>query len=154
MAPLGGLASALVAAVSAYALYHSAQSMPKLRKYEEKAEKAAEWSSMAERRLKDTRYMVATGFVTTLVSLATALYILLLASSGGFSLLSAAWAGALAFGEFSTARYMHSFWADKKMIPMMEDYNEAIKDTINVIGLSKLLAVGWAAIAVLRLLGI
>ena len=52
-----------LANVSGYCLYHSAQSIPKLQQYERKAEKAAEWSNVAEKRLWDTRYTVAAGFV-------------------------------------------------------------------------------------------
>lgn len=52
-----------IALISGYALYHSQSSIPKLRKYEERAERAAEWSNAAEKRLWDTRYTVGTGFV-------------------------------------------------------------------------------------------
>jgi len=51
-----------IAIFSSSTLYHSAQSIPKLRKYESKAEKAAKWSKIAEDRLWQTRYTVAAGF--------------------------------------------------------------------------------------------
>jgi len=63
MAVLTNLVAAVITAVSAYTLSHSAQSIPKLRKYESQAEKAAEWSQTAKQQLTDTRYTVATGFV-------------------------------------------------------------------------------------------
>jgi hypothetical protein len=64
MAFLTGLVVVVIIGVSCYALYHSGQSIPKLLKYEDKAKKAAEWSKTAEKRLWDTRYTVAAGFVT------------------------------------------------------------------------------------------
>lgn len=55
--------SLAIANVSGYCLYHSAQSIPKLQQYERKAEKAAEWSDVAAKRLWDTRYTVGAGFI-------------------------------------------------------------------------------------------
>lgn len=55
--------AAAVALVSAYATAVSIQSIPKLRKYEGKAQKAAEWSRAAEKQLWDTRYTVGAGLV-------------------------------------------------------------------------------------------
>ena len=54
----------VIAAVSGYCLLHSSSSIPKLQKYEGKAKKAAEWSTAAEKRLWDTRYTVAAGFIS------------------------------------------------------------------------------------------
>ena len=56
-----------IACLSAYGLSHSARSIPKLKKYEDKAERAAKWSNTADKRLWDTRYTVGAGCV--LVSL-------------------------------------------------------------------------------------
>lgn len=53
----------LIALVSAFALVHSADSIPRLLKYEDKAKKAAEWSRTAEKQLWEIRYTVGTGFV-------------------------------------------------------------------------------------------
>lgn len=61
--PLPVTISLGIAILSSYTLYYSAQSIPKLRKYESKAEKAAKWSNIAEDRLWQTRYTVAAGFV-------------------------------------------------------------------------------------------
>ena len=64
MAFLTGLLTVVIIGVSSNALYQSGQSIPKLQKYEGKAQKAAEWSNVAEKRLQDTRKTVAAGFVT------------------------------------------------------------------------------------------
>lgn len=53
--------SIMTGAVSAAALFISGSSIPRLRKYEDKAEKAAEWSNIAEERLWNTRYTVGAG---------------------------------------------------------------------------------------------
>ena len=63
MTTITNILALALAIVSGYALSNSYQSIPKLRKYEERAEKAAEWSHSAEKRLWDTRYTVAAGFV-------------------------------------------------------------------------------------------
>ena len=55
--------SLIIAVVSGYCLFESAQSIPKLKKYEERAEKAAEWSNAADERLWETRRTVAAGFI-------------------------------------------------------------------------------------------
>jgi hypothetical protein len=52
-----------IACLSAYGLSHSARSIPKLKKYEDKAERAAKWSNTADKRLWDTRYTVGAGCV-------------------------------------------------------------------------------------------
>lgn len=52
-----------IAFFSGYSLLHSWDSIPKLQKYEKKAEKGAEWSRTAEKQLWDTRYTVAAGLI-------------------------------------------------------------------------------------------
>lgn len=64
MAFVSRAVAALTTLTSAYALCYSGMSIPKLQKYEEKAQKAANWSNIAEKRLWDTRYTVGTGFIT------------------------------------------------------------------------------------------
>ncbi|KAJ9142993.1 hypothetical protein NKR23_g6891 [Pleurostoma richardsiae] len=137
--------------VSGFALYHSQSSVPKLRKYEEKAEKAAEWSTFAEKRLWDTRYTVGAGFVATLLSLLTAL--ITCASTMGSGPYFVVWTALLAGGQRYASQYMRSFWVDKAKLPMMDEYNEAISDSINVSGLLDVLTVGWGAVALLKLVG-
>lgn len=61
---LTGLVALIITLVSAYAMYQSITSIVNIRKYETKAEKAAEWSNTARDRLWDTRYTIGTGFVS------------------------------------------------------------------------------------------
>lgn len=49
---------------------------------------------------------------------------------------------------------MKWFWAGKAKVPKMEEYNDAISDSLAVIRLLDLLALGWAAMTVLKLLGL
>lgn len=59
-----GLVSLIITLISAYAMYQSITSMANIKKYESKAEKAAEWSNTARDRLWATRYTIGTGFVS------------------------------------------------------------------------------------------
>jgi hypothetical protein len=72
-----------LAGLSGYALLHSASSIPKLQKYEDKAKKAAEWSNAAEKRLWDTRYTVGAGFVAVCASLPQNWELVCFCPSGG-----------------------------------------------------------------------
>ncbi|POS69627.1 hypothetical protein DHEL01_v211977 [Diaporthe helianthi] len=150
-----------IALISAYAMYQSILSMANVKKYESKAEKAAEWSNTARDRLWDTRYTIGTGFLSCLVSLITAaLYILLVpAGSTGSSVLAAPlwtmWPAVLALGlRFGASRYMHKFWATKDKVPLVDQYNAAISQSMHVISLLDLLSAGWAVLAVLKALSL
>jgi len=54
----------LTSALSAYGLYLSYQNITRLQQYEEKSEKAAEWSNTAAQRLHKTRTTQTSGTVT------------------------------------------------------------------------------------------
>lgn len=64
MSSLTSLVSIAISLVSGYATYQSFASIVNIKKYEDRAQKAAEWSNTAERRLWDTRYTIGTGFVS------------------------------------------------------------------------------------------
>ncbi|KAK0639856.1 hypothetical protein B0T16DRAFT_463494 [Cercophora newfieldiana] len=144
--------SLVIACTSAYSLYHSSLSIPKLRKYEAKAEKAAKWSNTAEKRLWDTRYTVGAGFAMTLTSLLSALYLALFSgpSRGFFGILRLA---ALCLGEFATSGYLRSFWAKERKVPLMDEYNEAISHSLEVMALSDALAYLWGVETLLSIVG-
>ncbi|KAG8160960.1 hypothetical protein KVR01_009224 [Diaporthe batatas] len=149
-----GLVALIIALISAYAMSVSVLSMANMKKYESKAEKLAEWNNAARERLWDTRYTIGTGFLSCLVSLITAVMYLLLAPDGS-SVLAAPWwtmwPAALAVGlRFGASRYMHNFWATKAKVPLVDQYNAAISQSMHVIGFLDLLAAGWAAVAVLK----
>lgn len=50
--------------LSGYTLYQSLGSISNVKTYEEKAEKAADWSNSAKKQLWDTRYTIGTGLVS------------------------------------------------------------------------------------------
>ncbi|KAK7701325.1 hypothetical protein SLS64_010368 [Diaporthe eres] len=153
-----GLVALIITLISAYALYQSVTSINNISKYEAKAKKAAEWSNTARDRLWGTRYTIGTGFVSCLVSLITAMAYLLLVPSGAGILaapLRTIWPAVLAVAlRFGASRYMHDFWATKAKVPLIDQYNAAISQSMDVIGFLDLLSVGWAAVAVLKALSL
>jgi hypothetical protein len=60
----------------------------------------------------------------------------------------------MSVGQYYICQYMRLFWSTKAKIPMLDEYNAAISDTVKVIGLLKLLAGGWAIIALLKIGGL
>jgi hypothetical protein len=53
-----------------------------------------------------------------------------------------------------SSRYMRDFWAKKAKIPLVDDYNHAIEDSVNVIGLLDLLVVGWGVLLLFQAIGL
>lgn len=49
---------------------------------------------------------------------------------------------------------MHGFWATKAKVPLVDQYNAAISQSMDVIGLVDVLSVGWGMMAVLKLCGL
>ncbi|KAK1706094.1 hypothetical protein CaCOL14_012488 [Colletotrichum acutatum] len=143
----------LIALVSAFALVHSADSIPRLLKYEDKAKKAAEWSRTAEKQLWEIRYTVGTGFVGCLVSAISGIAFSLVVPRGlgiftvGFPIMLAA---GLTYGH----QYMRQFWASKPKVPMMKDFNEAISDSMMVQDMMNPLAGAWGLMTFCKLVGL
>ncbi|KAJ0118615.1 hypothetical protein N8I77_001593 [Diaporthe amygdali] len=153
-----GLVALIITLISIYATSQSITSIANIKKYEAKAEKAAEWSNTARDRLWGTRYTIGTGFISCLVSLITAVaYLLFVPSGPGLlaaplqSIVPAVLAVALRFGA---SRYMHDFWATKAKVPLVDQYNAAISQSMDVIGLLDVLSVGWAMVAALKALSL
>lgn len=49
---------------------------------------------------------------------------------------------------------MENFWASKASVPLLDQYNAAIKQSMEIIGLLDLLSVGWAIMTLLKLFGL
>lgn len=49
---------------------------------------------------------------------------------------------------------MESFWATKASVPLLDQYNAAIKQSMEIIGLLDVLSVGWGMMTVLKLVGL
>lgn len=64
MSSLTSLVAITLTLVSGYATYQSTASILNIKKYEDKAKRAAEWSNTAKQRLWDTRYTIGAGFVS------------------------------------------------------------------------------------------
>ncbi len=88
---------------------------------------------------------------TILSILTSAIFVVFV--SAGASFFNVVWPLALSAGEYAVCRYMRSFWDKKAKIPLLDEYNAAISDTVSVIGLLDVLALGWVVVAVLKLIG-
>lgn len=53
--------------------------------------------------------------------------------------------------RFGASRYMHDFWATKAKMPMLDQYNDAVSQSMDVIGFLDVLSMGWGIMAVLKL---
>ena len=84
------------------------------------------------------------------MSLLSSLYAALFAAD---SKSMAVWAACLCAAELGAARYMQSFWAGVRKVPLMDDYNDAISDTHIVVDGSLRLAWCWGALAGFKMLG-
>ncbi|KAK1756397.1 hypothetical protein QBC47DRAFT_379871 [Echria macrotheca] len=146
------ITSLAIAALSLFTLQNATRSVPKLQKYESKAEKAAKWSSAADKRLKDTRRTVTAGIVMTSLSLLSSLY-LLVYGSGKILSVQFVWALAMAVCELRTAEYIRSFWDGERKVPLLEDYNAAIGDMAVVKDMSVALGSCWGVMVLLRVFG-
>ncbi|KAM0325926.1 hypothetical protein ACHAQA_007231 [Verticillium albo-atrum] len=153
MVLISNILTVLVTAASGYAVYFSAQSIPKLQKYEQTAEKAAEWSAAAKKQLWDTRYTVGAGFLFSLFSLYNSVSFLLFTSSKLF-FRNAAWSLVLTAGSYGVGLYMRSYWNNKAKIPLLEEYNRAIEDSTQVAKALDALVLGWLVLTPLKLFGV
>lgn len=156
----------LQAAFSAYNLYLSSICITKLQKYEEKSEKAAEWSNTAAKQLHKTRTTQASGTAAVcppflcllhtnrtlkiLCSFVSSVAVLFYSSST-FSGLAVALVNVVAL----TAARAHvgEFWKGKAKIPLpgTGDYNDAISITQEIRLNSAYLAASWCVAGVLSL---
>ncbi|KAK2031643.1 hypothetical protein LX32DRAFT_262131 [Colletotrichum zoysiae] len=146
----------LIALASAFALVYSADSIPRLlkyEKYERKAQKAAEWSYKAEKKLWDLRCTIATGLVGCLLSAISGLaFSFFVARGPGF--VAVAWPALLAAGLAYGQQYMRGFWASVPKVPMVKDFNEAVSDSMTVQAIMRPLAGAWGLVAVCKLAGL
>lgn len=175
-----GLLAMILDLVSGYALTQSLTSISNIKKYEKKAEKAADWSNTAKTRLWDTRYTIGAGFISVspvvlhvrattrvmsvltsskcLTSLFSGINYSLFVSSGDSVFVApwrSIWPAILAVAlRFGTARYMENFWATKANVPLLDQYNAAIQQSMEIIGLLDGLSVGWGVMALLKLFGL
>ncbi|KAK8221470.1 hypothetical protein IWZ01DRAFT_537378 [Phyllosticta capitalensis] len=119
---------------SAYGLYFCAKSITNLQKYEEKTEKAAEYSDTVATELRKTRTTQGSALIATVVSLAASLYLTATRLAPPRSpwpdlALNAANVVLL----YDTRVYVDGYWRNKAKVPFVEGYNEAIGSTQNIV---------------------
>lgn len=65
------------------------------------------------------------------------------------------WPVILAVGlRFGASKYMHDFWVNKAKMPLLDQYNAAVAQSMDVIGFLDILSVGWGIMAALKLVGL
>ncbi|EPE27894.1 hypothetical protein GLAREA_04685 [Glarea lozoyensis ATCC 20868] len=126
--PVLSIIYSLQAAFSAYSLYLASISIQNLQKYEEKSEKAAEWSNTAEKQLHKSRTTQASGTLAMVASFITSSASIFYPSSK-FAGLAIACANV---GALLAARvHVGNFWNGKAKVPLpgAGEYNDAISRT-------------------------
>lgn len=144
------LLHAVQAAFSAYNLYLATISITKLREYEEKSKKAAEWSNIAAHQLHKTRTTQASGTAAVLLSFISALSTIFYSRSAYTGIAAAV----INIGALVAARsHVGDFWKGKTKIPLpgVGDYNDAISITQEIRMNSAYLATSWVATGILAL---
>ncbi|MCJ1302294.1 hypothetical protein MMC08_005097 [Hypocenomyce scalaris] len=140
------------AGLSAYALHLSYISITDSQKYEEKAEKAAQYSRTAEHQVHKTRTTLASGTAAALFSLLTSLNPLFLTSVPSWPKFVF---NALNIATTLAARaHVKGFWRAKAKVPLVDHYNEAITTSNRLSVLLAWLAGTWAASSAVGLWGL
>jgi hypothetical protein len=49
---------------------------------------------------------------------------------------------------------MHDFWVNKAKMPLLDQYNAAVAQSMDVIGFLDMLSVGWGIMAALKVVGL
>ncbi|KAF2477064.1 uncharacterized protein BDR25DRAFT_276761 [Lindgomyces ingoldianus] len=128
--------------VSGYGLFISYSNITRLQKYEERSERAAEWSNTAAERLQKTRTTQGAAAITVLLSLLTSMTLLVLSHAEHHQIV-------LAISLINTAIcfgariHMANFWKEKVQLPFMEAYNEAIRGSNQSVSVLTMLGWGW-----------
>ncbi|KAK5172565.1 uncharacterized protein LTR77_002685 [Saxophila tyrrhenica] len=157
------LQHALQVVLAGYALRHSYVAITKLRKYEATTKKAAKWSDEAQQQLNKTRTTQGAGAITAVVSLLASLTLIALPNffSGRTRSFVSPTLLVLVIGA---RRYIKSFWApgdadskgkDKGTVvplPKMEEYNEAVQKTEDLLKCLEYLEYSWVITSVFGLM--
>ncbi|KAK8113805.1 uncharacterized protein PG998_001703 [Apiospora kogelbergensis] len=141
------------AALAGYGGQQSYNAIQNLQKYEETAQKMAKYSNEAERQLKKTRTTQAAGVVALALSLVASVLLAFRGRSMGFlvrTLASPFMAGCL----FLAQQYMKDYWGGSKRVPLpkMGSYNDAQKQTEDLLQVLERLMFLWFATSVLCVL--
>ncbi|KAK7950890.1 uncharacterized protein PG986_006618 [Apiospora aurea] len=140
-------------ALAVYGGQQSIQAIQNLQKYEDTTQKLAKYSNEAERQLKKTRATQAAGAITLLMSLAASVLLAFRGHSYGFlvrTLASPFMTGCL----FLARQYVQDYWGGGKRVPLpkMGSYNDAQKQTEELVQVLEKLMFSWFATSVLCLL--
>lgn len=136
--------------LSAYSLFHAYISITNLQQYEEKSEKAAQYSSTAAHDLHKTRTTQTSGTLAILSSLLVSLWLVFKSSD------PSSWkfifnAANLAICFFARA-HVAGFWEGKTKVPLVRGYNDAVTSTNIIKEQLGFLGASWAVTSVIELL--
>jgi hypothetical protein len=144
------LMNVLQTALSARGLLQSYAAITNLQKYETTAKKLAEWSSEAEHQLHKTRTTQTSGAIAVLTSFLAALILSLTPTTlpGGIRFCASP---LLLLGTLFARNHIKNYWAPKDgrtvgtrvPLPKMEDYNEAQRQTQQLLETLEYLEYGW-----------
>ncbi|KAF2101384.1 hypothetical protein NA57DRAFT_72828 [Rhizodiscina lignyota] len=154
-APLLPVFHAAQTALAAYAAQHSYTAITKLQIYEKQSEKAAQYSSSADRQLQKTRKTQAAGAASIAVSLLCSTYLVIAAVTEDHR--SKQWHTNLALYVLNilvplgVRMYMADFWEAKAKVPFVHTYNEAIDETKVVWTNLQWLGWSWMMIGIFEL---
>ncbi|KAL6166629.1 hypothetical protein ACJQWK_07971 [Exserohilum turcicum] len=132
------------AALSAYGLYLAYQNITRLQQYEQKSEKAAEWSNTAAQKLHKTRTTQATGTLALISSLTCSMLVLVPSFSSTRVLIGAGVGNSVA--AYLAYVHMAGYWNEQTQtrIPFVQGFNEAIRGSEQVVVLLKTLSLAWS----------
>ncbi|EUC41324.1 hypothetical protein COCMIDRAFT_29865 [Bipolaris oryzae ATCC 44560] len=123
----------------------------RLRQYESASKTAAQYSNTAAEKLRKTQLTQASGVIATTISLISCLYLL---SSPSIQYQGVT-AGVNAVICGLAYVHMAGFWNEREQtrIPLVKDFNEAIRGSEKVVLLLGTLGVGWGVAAGLWVVG-
>jgi len=131
--------------ISAYGLFHSYQCIVKLQQYEEKSEKAAQYSSTAADQLHKTRTTQGSAAVSILFSFISSATLVFASPSPTITLFASA---ANLAAALAARAHVKDFWDGKAKVPFVQGYNEAISGTAELMQVMAVLGGIWGIEAV------
>lgn len=122
--------------------------------YEETAKKAAQYSQTADDQLWKTRYTMGAGAIASVVSLASAAFLMLNGFLGGAGTIGVGVAVVNVFTVMGVNSYIRGHWSGSARIPLKgaTQYNDGVRATERLMGNLGRLAIGWAVVGVVCLM--
>ncbi|KAE9992366.1 hypothetical protein EG327_009320 [Venturia inaequalis] len=135
------------AGLSGYSLFHAYISVSNLHQYEQKMEKAAEWSDTAKHELHKTRTTQTSSALSILSSVIISLGLV----SSPTPTITKVLLNTASIAICVLARtHISNFWANKAKVPLVKGFNAAITSTNVVKDHLGVLAISWIVSSVIE----